>query len=120
MKRLDVVSLLEAADRRRDVRISVPAELRLEFADPNMRARVVDISEAGALVNSNLPFVVGLVYRATFRLGSHATDCETTAAHCRHLDNGRWLAGLILTSERTPSPLADLIDAITASAIKFA
>jgi hypothetical protein len=120
MKGLDVTPSPDPADRRRDVRIAVPAGLRLELADPKMHVRVLDISEAGALVDCNLPFAVGPAYRVTFRLGSHVTECHATTTHCRRLDNGRWLAGLKLTAERTSSPLADLIDIITSAAIKFA
>ena len=119
MKGLDTISPPEAPDRRRDVRLGVPADLRLELGDPEMRARVVDISETGALVNSNLPFVLGPAYRAIFRLGSHVTECQAIAAHCRPLDNGRWLVGLRLTSDRSKWPLADLIDLITKRSLKF-
>jgi hypothetical protein len=119
MKGLDMTPSPDPADRRRDVRISVPADLRLELADPKMRARALDISEGGALVESNLPFAVGPAYRLTFRLGSMVAECRFTAAHCRRLDNGRFLAGLKLVPSHAPSPLAHLIDVITSRAITF-
>jgi hypothetical protein len=119
MKGLDCTPTPDPADRRHDVRISAPADLVLELSDRRIRTRALDISEGGALIESNLPLVVDAVYQLTFRLGSIVTECTATPVHCRRLDNGRWLAGMKFTPAQARLPLTLLIDHITSRAIQF-
>ena len=119
MKGLDSNSTPNHTDRRRDVRISTPADLTLELSDRKLQARALDISEGGMLIESNLPLVVGATYQLTLRLGRFVVECRALPVHCRRLDNGRWIAGMKFTPEQARAPLTNLIDRITSRAIQF-
>jgi hypothetical protein len=116
---MDITPTPNPADRRREVRISTPADLTLQLSDRSLRARALDISEGGALIESNLPLVVGAVYQLTFRLGKLVAECRATPVYCRRLDNGRWLAGMKFAGDQARTPLHKLIDSITDQAISF-
>lgn len=119
MKGLDSTPMPDPADRRREVRLASPADLTLELSDKRVRARSLDISEGGTLIESNLPLVVGAAYQLTFRLGKVVAECRATPVYCRRLDNGRWLAGMKFTPEQARTALSRLIDRITDQAISF-
>ena len=119
MKGLDCTPPPDPADRRREVRISAPADLTVELSDRRLKARALDISEGGTLIESNLPMVVGAQYRLTFRLGTEVVECLATPVHCRRFEGGRWLAGMKFAPEQARTALAHLIDRITSQAISF-
>jgi len=119
VKGLDITQTPDPADRRRDVRISTPSDLTLELSDRTVRARALDISEGGTLIESNLPLVAGAVYQLTFRLGKHVAECRGTPVYCRRLDSGQWLAGVKFASGQARTSLHNLIDRITDRAISF-
>ena len=106
--------------RRQGMRFSPPPGLVCTISGTTARFIVRDLSEGGLALWSDRPLTRGWVHDITLKLGDLMVVTRGRAAHCKKLDDGRWLVGVSFVQEQTKEPTVEqLIDVIAASTLRF-
>jgi hypothetical protein len=99
-------------ERRRDVRITAPAELGCIISGFAGDIRARNISAGGLAVYVPTPVKTRVEHDVTLTFGEMTIVCRVRVAYCYGLDRGRWLAGLTVLGSSVGPTLDTLIDAI--------
>ena len=109
------------SDRRREVRLGAPNDLRLTVGSETRRRIVRDISTGGLSIVSATPFTPGSVHTLCLTLGSLTVFHRARAIHCRRQRQRSWIIGFTFVGNPLTggSTVESLLDSILSSKISF-